>query len=71
MPRHIFKDPFRGGDNILVLCDCYEPPRMNPDGTVRNKGPALPDGVVTFRPAYVSQLFGGGCGLFAALFSAF
>lgn len=24
-PRAIFKDPFRGGDNVLVLCDCYTP----------------------------------------------
>jgi glutamine synthetase len=22
-PAAIFKDPFRGGDNILVLCECY------------------------------------------------
>jgi glutamine synthetase len=22
------------GDNILVMCDCYEPPRVAPDGTV-------------------------------------
>lgn len=28
------RDPFRGGDNILVLCDAYEPPRATPDGTV-------------------------------------
>jgi hypothetical protein len=21
------RDPFRGGDNILVMCDCYEPPK--------------------------------------------
>ena len=34
VPRCIFKDPFRGGDNILVMCDCYEPPRLMPDGTV-------------------------------------
>lgn len=24
-PRAIFKDPFRGGDNILVLTDTYTP----------------------------------------------
>lgn len=22
-PYAIYKDPFRGGNNILVLCDCY------------------------------------------------
>ena len=25
LPRRIFKDPFRGGDNIIVMCDCYDP----------------------------------------------
>ena len=34
MPQRIYKDPFRGGDNIIVMCDCYEPPRVNPDGTL-------------------------------------
>ncbi|GAB4820838.1 hypothetical protein N2152v2_007884 [Parachlorella kessleri] len=34
VPRAVYKDPFRRGDNILVLCDAYEPPRVQPDGTV-------------------------------------
>jgi glutamine synthetase len=29
--RAIFKDPFRGGDNILVMADAYEPPRQIAD----------------------------------------
>jgi len=32
-PRVIYKDPFRGGDNILVLCDTFEPPRIKEDGS--------------------------------------
>jgi len=24
-PQAIYPDPFRGGDNILVMCDCYKP----------------------------------------------
>lgn len=27
-PQAVYADPFRGGDNIMVLCDCYKP-----DGT--------------------------------------
>jgi hypothetical protein len=34
IPRAIFRDPFRGGKNILVMCDCYEPPKVLPDGTM-------------------------------------
>lgn len=26
VPRAIYKDPFRRGDNFLVMCDAYEPP---------------------------------------------
>lgn len=32
VPRAIYKDPFRGGDNILVLADCYEPPHEDESG---------------------------------------
>ena len=24
-PKALFKDPFRGGDNLMVLCDSYKP----------------------------------------------
>ncbi len=34
VPRAIFRDPFRGGDNILVMTDTYVPPRQLPDGSV-------------------------------------
>ena len=26
--RNIFRDPFRGGDNILVIADAYKPPQV-------------------------------------------
>eukprot|EP00798_Chlamydomonas_sp_ICE-L_P013759 gene13759-19662_t len=35
----IYKDPFRGGDNILVMCDTYEPPQIMPDGSVKDINP--------------------------------
>ena len=34
MPRRIYKDPFRGGENIIVLADTYEPPRVQADGSL-------------------------------------
>lgn len=34
VPRAIYKDPFRGGDAILVMCDAYEPPKVKEDGSV-------------------------------------
>lgn len=39
VPRSYYKDPFRGGDNILVMCDTYEPPRLLPDGTLTELKP--------------------------------
>ncbi len=30
----MYRDPFRPGTNFLVLCDCYEPPKAMPDGSV-------------------------------------
>jgi hypothetical protein len=29
----------RGGDNILVMCDCYEPPKVKADGTLEAMKP--------------------------------
>jgi glutamine synthetase len=34
VPRAIFRDPFRGGDNILVMTDTYKPPKLMSDGFV-------------------------------------
>jgi hypothetical protein len=38
-PRAMYKDPFRGGDNILVMCDTYEPPRVKDDNSVTEPVP--------------------------------
>lgn len=27
-PRKLFRDPFRGGDHLLVLCDHYDSPQV-------------------------------------------
>ena len=34
VPQRIYKDPFRGGDNIIVIADTYEPPRLQSDGSL-------------------------------------
>ncbi len=31
IPRAFYKDPFRLGHNIIVLCDTYEPPKVRLD----------------------------------------
>jgi hypothetical protein len=56
------------GDNILVMCDCYEPPRSNQDGTVNPPKPiptnsrascaAVMDKAKSEEPWWV---WGGGC----------
>jgi glutamine synthetase len=28
----MYRDPFRGGDNVLVMADCYEPPSVGEAG---------------------------------------
>lgn len=34
VPRTIFRDPFRGGDNIIVMADAYIPPSVGEDPNV-------------------------------------
>jgi hypothetical protein len=34
-PQAIYPDPFRGGDNILVMCDCYKPDMTPIKGNTR------------------------------------
>lgn len=36
-PQAIYPDPFRGGDNIMVLCDCYKPDGTPLDGNTRKE----------------------------------
>jgi glutamine synthetase len=28
-PRKLFRDPFRGGDHLLVLCDAFQAPQVS------------------------------------------
>ena len=38
-PQAIFKDPFRGGKNILVMCDVYEPAKVDDAGNITDMKP--------------------------------
>jgi hypothetical protein len=52
------QDPFRGGDNIMVMCDAYEPPKIAADGTVwcASRGRNLePSAAVRRRRAHSEQ----------------
>ena len=42
LPRAMYRDPFRGGKNILVMCDAYEPPRPGVAGKDNVKLKPLP-----------------------------
>lgn len=36
-PQAIYPDPFRGGDNIMVMCDCYKPDGTPIDNNTRKE----------------------------------
>ncbi|KAL3137249.1 glutamate--ammonia ligase [Trebouxia sp. C0010 RCD-2024] len=43
VPRAMYPDPFRQpGDNILVMCDCYEPPRVDESGETKTPMKPIP-----------------------------
>mmetsp|Transcript_28379 Transcript_28379/g.83981 ORF Transcript_28379/g.83981 Transcript_28379/m.83981 type:complete len:454 (-) Transcript_28379:2518-3879(-) len=39
VPRAMFRDPFRGPADVIVLCDCYEPAKVMSDGSVQKMRP--------------------------------
>ena len=44
-PQAVYPDPFRGGDNIMVLCDCYKPDGTPIDGNTRKECAEIMEGV--------------------------
>jgi glutamine synthetase len=34
IPRAMYKDPFRQGENIMVLCDTWVPPQVKEDNSL-------------------------------------
>ena len=76
----MYRDPFRPGTNFLVLCDCYEPPKAMPDGSVlppkaiptntRAACAAVMEKVKGEEPWFgIEQEYsvGGGCGCFGGV----
>ena len=47
-PQAIYPDPFRGGDNIMVLCDCYKPDGTPIDSNTRKECAEIMEGVSAF-----------------------
>ena len=43
VPRAIFKDPFRGGDNVIVLSECYTASQEPAIGNTRASCAAVMD----------------------------
>lgn len=48
-PQSIYKDPFRGGDNIMVMCDLYKPNGEPLDGNTRKECNEVMDKVRSSR----------------------
>lgn len=41
-PAAMYRDPFRGGDNLLVLCEAYAPPSVDEEGNTDGKMEKIP-----------------------------
>lgn len=58
------RDPFRGGDNLLVMCDCHIPPQVDKDGKVLTEIVAHPGNTRAPAAAIMEQAkeqVGGRC----------